>query len=65
MFREYIEDKQQEVAFHVMQRAAIEVCISKHSCRGVETDNDIKSTTLIRYCTMKQAKLDGGEDINI
>ena len=51
-FREYIEDKQQEVAFHVMLvmlRAAKDGCINKRSCRAVETDYDIKPTTLRIY----------------
>ena len=49
----------------VMLRAAKEVCINKRTCRGVETDYDIKPTTSRRYCTMNQAKLDGGEEIHI
>ena len=65
MFREYIKDEQQDVTFHVMLRAAQEVCINKRSCRWVETDYDIKPTIVRRYCTMNQTKLDGGEEINI
>ena len=48
----------------VMLRAAKDGCINKRSCRAVETDYDIKPTTLRIYCKMYQAKLDGGEEIN-
>ena len=53
----HIEEKQQE--------AVKEVSIYKRSCRGVTADYDIKPTTLRRYCTVNQEKLDGGQEMNI
>ena len=48
-----------------MLRVVKEVLINKRSCRGVTADYDIKPTTLRRYCTMNQEKLDGGQEMNI
>ena len=54
-----------DISYDVMLKAVKEVPINKRSCRGVAADYDIKPTTLRRYCTMNQAKLDGGQEMNI